>query len=124
MNDNLTITLIFTMLSLFTFSQDKNNTETKTSERVFNEANVTELTLKSDEENGFKNINWKDIKDIFSENNKDQDIRITFIDEHEAILSDSLKDTKITMRKISVSGKSKDIDRLIRRSKKMIKKLY
>ena len=116
MNDNLTITLIFTMLSLFTFSQNKNNTETET--------NVTELTLKSDEENGFKNINWKDIKDIFSENNKDQDIRITFIDEHEAILSDSLKDTKITMRKISVSGKSKDIDRLIRRSKKMIKKLY
>ena len=54
MKKNLTLTILFTMLSLFTFSQDKNNTENETSELIFNEANVTELTLKSDEENGHK----------------------------------------------------------------------
>ncbi len=124
MKKNLTLTILFTILSLFTFSQDKNNTKTETSKVVFNEANVTELTLKSDEENDFKNINWKDIKDIFSENNKDQDIKITFIGECETTLSDNFKNTKITMHKFSFSGKSKDIDKLIREAKKMIKKIY
>ena len=102
------------ILFVFTFSiyqaQEKNVAEVN-----FIESTVNSLKFSVDSPNEFKTINWKDIKEIFSENKKSDSISLGFE------LKKSPK--RKTHYSFTIKGKSDDIDGIIKMSKKAIRVL-
>jgi hypothetical protein len=78
------------------------------------EPNITSLMFSVDSMGELKTINWKDIKEIFSSNSKNQKIELAF----EFDLAKSRNTIKGSFK---VGGESKDIDNLIKRAKKLVK---
>ena len=108
---------LFILLFLFIFNFGFAQNETKTTELSENfEAKITAISYKVDSVEELKNIDWKGVKEIFSNNEDNQNIEISF-----AI---NLKKSKNKLNaKFSVKGESKKIDSLITNSKKGIKGL-
>jgi len=78
------------------------------------EPNITSLTFSVNSADELKTINWKDIKEIFSSNSKNQKIELAF----EFDLPKSKNKMKGSFK---IGGISKDIDSLIKRAKKLVK---
>lgn len=78
---------------------------------------VTSLQFSFTEADDLKSINWNDIKEIFSYNSDSQQfIELTFVVD----LPESKNKVKGSFK---VKGKQKEIEKLINRSKKLIKGL-
>lgn len=104
------------LLILFAFTLSVSYAQEKNDAKIsFTESTVNSLMFSVDSPNEFKTINWKDIKEIFSENKKIDSISLGF----------ELKKSPIrkTHYSFTIKGKSDDIDGLIKMSKKAIRVL-
>ena len=91
------------------FAQSENKNELTIS-------TVTSFGIKVDDVSQFKTINWDDIKDVFQTNKPEDAIEIT-------IEMDFPETGKIKGNSsMTVGGKTKDLDNLITRAKKVTKK--
>lgn len=105
------------VICFFTFTSgyaqsDENNT-------LKSEAKVTSISYSVPSAKELENIDWKGVKDIFSENKDDVEIKMSF-----GIDLKKSKNKKVKVSgKFSVEGKSEDIDDLIEKAKKGIKGL-
>lgn len=105
--------LLLCAFSLFIYGQEEKtnveyhkNTETKVTSLKYTTSSVKELEA----------INWKDVKNIFKSNKEDEVIKMIFeIDL--PVSKDKFKGST------EISGKAKDIDSLIIRTKKILKGL-
>ncbi|APG66244.1 hypothetical protein LPB136_13050 [Tenacibaculum todarodis] len=107
----LFIICLFT--SLFVNAQDK-----PIAEMNFTEATVNSLKFSVDSAEELKDINWDDIKEIFSENKPEDLILLEFEVNYPKDKKDAKKSYKFTSK-----GKSKNIDNTIAMAKKILNKL-
>lgn len=105
--------ITFLFASLFMNAQDK-----PIAEMNFTEATVNSLKFSVDSAKELKDINWDDIKEIFSENKPEDLILLEFEVNYPKNKKEAKKSYKFTSK-----GKSKDIDNTISMAKKILKKL-
>ncbi|WP_298884459.1 hypothetical protein [uncultured Polaribacter sp.] len=105
---------LFLILFVFTYSTFYAQ-EKPVAEMHFIESSVKSLKFSVDSPEEFKTINWKDIKDIFSENKKTDTISIGFE------LNKNAKNKQ--QYSFTIKGISENVDGLISLSKKAIKTL-
>lgn len=105
--------LLLCTFSLFIYGQEEKtnieyhkNSETKVTSLIYSTSSVKELEA----------INWEDVKNIFESNKEEEIIKMGF----EIDLPASIDKFKGSM---AISGKAKDIDSLIIRTKKILKGL-
>lgn len=108
--------IVVLLMLLFTktiIAQEKNEIN---SEINFQESTVTYLKFSVDTVDELKSINWKDVKEIFSENDKNKTIELEF----EIKIPKTKKINKANFS-YKAKGLTKNIDNLIKKSKKGIK---
>lgn len=99
------------ILCVFTLSMTYGQTKAN-SELEFKESTINNLKISVDDVAEFKTINWKDIKEIFSNNNKKDTISLGF-----ALKKNTKNKNKYSF---TITGKTENIDNLISLSKKAI----
>lgn len=106
-------TLFLLFISLLINAQDSKTKATYAKDEV---SKITSLSYSSTSIKDLEKINWNDIKTIFEGNKPDEKIALSF--------ELDLKESKNKFKgKMEVSGETKNIDSLIFKSKKIIKKL-
>ncbi|WP_439128043.1 hypothetical protein [Polaribacter sp.] len=106
-------TLFLLFISLLINAQDSKTKATYSKDEI---SKITSLSYSSTSIKDLEKLNWNDIKTIFEGNKPDEKIALSF--------ELDLKESKNKFKgKMEVSGETKNIDSLIFKSKKIIKKL-
>ncbi len=108
--------ILITILSLLTFTSYSQNSKEKEPKST-----TTNFELKTSSIEKLQTFNWNTLKEMFKENEDDQEITIGFIYENKAQIDDSK--VKIDNFEIKLSGKTSDLDKMTKRLKKSFDKL-
>ncbi|TXD46394.1 hypothetical protein [Polaribacter sp. IC073] len=106
-------TLLLLISSICSYSQEK---KTAVSDTKNIETKGTSLKFSSNSVKELESIEWNDLKSVFESNNEDEIVNLIF----EIDLNESENKFKGSF---TVSGKTKNIDALIVKAKKMVKGL-
>ena len=105
------------LLCLFSLSRTLAQQESDlTKEKNINGFNITSISYVADSIEELQTINWIDVKEIFGENRNNQKIELTFGLDFKKSKNNFKSSFKIT-------GESKDLDSLIKKSKKLVRSL-
>jgi hypothetical protein len=110
--------IVLVFFSLLTFAAHSQNEKDTIVEPI---AAFTELKVKTNNLDELKNFDWNTVREIFHENEKDQDITLAF-----AYINKSEVDkSKIRVDNFDFKfkGKTSELENLVNMSKKMIDKL-
>ncbi|SNR15185.1 hypothetical protein [Tenacibaculum jejuense] len=108
--------ILITILSLLTFTSYGQNSKEKEPKST-----TTNFELKTSSIEKLHTFNWNALKEIFKENDDDQEITIGFIYENKAQIDDTK--VKIDNFEIKLSGKTSDLDKMTKKLKKSFDKL-
>ncbi len=101
--------LLIAIFSLITFTSIAQNNKTTSSTSA-----TTNFELKTSSIEKLTTFNWNTLKEMFKENEDDQEITIAFVYENT---------TKIDNFEMKLSGKTSDLDKMTNRFKKSFQKL-
>jgi len=107
---------LFTFLTIGIYAQTDNNKydfKTSINEVKYVFENIGELD----------NFDWNGIKEVFKSNNADEIINLAFAYNPNIDNNLSKSKTKIDQFEFKISGKSSNIDNIIKKSKKLLEKL-
>lgn len=106
---------IFSVVTLAAFGQTEKNQEVEAS------ATVTELIIETENLEELNNFDWKIVKEMFQENDENQEISLVFAYVNK---SDSNKSkVRVDNFEMKFTGKSADLDRLANGLRNSIEKL-
>jgi len=113
---------LFTFLTIGIYAQTNNNQyEVKTDNNKYEvKTEVNEVKFIFENIGELDNFDWKGIKEGFKSNNADQIINLAFAYNPKIDNELSKTKTKIDHFEFKVSGKSSDIDNIIKKSKKVL----
>ena len=106
---------IFTLLTFSTYAQNekKEKVETKTA--------VTELKVETENLDELKNFDWSILKEIFQENDAEQEITLAFAYVNKSEVDKSK--VRVDNFEMKWTGKTSDLDKLTKTMKKSFDKL-
>ena len=110
--------ILLGILSLMTFAT---YAQTERIEEVEIKTAITELKVKIESLGELKNFDWKIIKEVFQENDKNQEITLAFVYENKSKIEKSK--IRVDNFKMKLTGKTADLDKLTSRLKKTFEKL-
>ena len=109
---NLTL-VIFTFLTFATFAQSGKSVQIKS------DKSVSELTIETQSFEELSQFNWSSVYNIFESNDPDQKIKLHFGFNQKL----ELENSDIEKWSITLSGKTSELESMIKRAKSILNKL-
>jgi hypothetical protein len=106
---------ILSILSFATYAQ------TEESKVIETKSAVTELKVETENLDDLKNFDWKSIKEIFQENDENQEITLTFAYVNTSKIDKSK--VRVDNFEMKLTGKTANLEKLTSRLKKSFEKL-
>lgn len=106
---------IFSLMTFATFAQ------TEKSEKVESKTAVTELKVKTENLDELKNFDWNMVKEMFEENDAEQEITLAFAYVNKSDIDKSK--VRVDNFELKLTGKTADLAKLTSRLKKSFDKL-
>jgi hypothetical protein len=106
---------IFSLLTLATYAQNEKNEKVKT------KTAVTELKVETENLDELKNFDWDMVKEMFKENDAEQEITLTFAYVNKSEVDKSK--VRVDNFEMKWAGKTSDLDKLTATMKKSFEKL-
>ena len=105
----------FSLMTFATYAQ------TEKSEKVESKTAVTELKVETENLDELKNFDWNMVKDMFQENDAEQEITLAFAYVNKSEIDKSK--VRVDNFEMKLTGKTADLDKLTARLKKSFDKL-
>lgn len=106
---------IFSLMTFATYAQ------TEKSENVESKTVVTELKVETENLDELKNFDWEMVKEMFQENDAEQEITLAFAFVNKSEIDESK--VRVDNFEMKLTGKTADLDKLTARLKKSFDKL-
>ncbi|SHF06004.1 hypothetical protein SAMN05444278_1383 [Psychroflexus salarius] len=106
---------ILTLLTFATYAQNEKN------EKVETKTAVTELKVETENLDELKNFDWNMVKEMFKENDAEQEITLAFAYVNKSEIDKSK--VRVDNFEMKLTGKTADLDKLTARLKKSFDKL-
>ena len=110
--------LLFTTFLIFSLTTFAQNDKTTNDSIVTN--SVTAINIDTDNVDDLRNFDWEEMLEFFSENEADQEFKFSIAYQN----PDKKEDGKLSYDnfKFSVTGKSKDAEKLLKNTEKVVSK--
>ena len=106
---------IFTLMTFATYAQSEKN------KKVESKTAVTELKVEAENLDELKNFDWNMVKEMFQENDAEQEITLAFAYVNKSEIDKSK--VRVDNFEMKLTGKTADLDKLTSRLKKSFDKL-
>lgn len=106
---------IFSFLTFATYAQSEKNVKTES------KTTVTGFKVKSENLNELKNFDWNIVKEMFQENDAEQEITLAFVYSNKSEIDKSK--VRIDNFEMKLTKKTADLDKLTERLKRLFEKL-
>ena len=106
---------IFSLMTFATYAQIEK------SEKVESKTAVTELKVETENLDELKNFDWNTVKEMFQENDAEQEITLVFAYVNKSDIDKSK--VRVDNFEVKLTGKTADLDKLTSRLKKSFDKL-
>jgi hypothetical protein len=110
--------ILFGIFSLMTFAT---YAQTENSEKAESKTSVTEFKVETENLDELKNFDWDMVKEMFQENDAEQEITLAFAYVNKSITDKSK--IRVDNFEMKLTGKTADLDKLMARLKKAFDKL-
>jgi hypothetical protein len=110
--------ILLGILSLMTFAT---YSQSEKSQKVESKTAVTELKVETENLNELKNFDWNMVKEMFAENDSEQEITLAFAYANKTEVTDKSK-VSIDDFEFKIVGKIADIENMIKSTKSSVEK--